>query len=103
MKFTLKEKKEAEEANDIMRQIWVKRASDQSTAGTPRKYVSVQNTIVDRSSVRNVLSTEDWDLVLKGAKTITTPKDGIIISQGEEYQRIYQITKGVCRTEASGL
>jgi hypothetical protein len=38
-------------------------------------------------------------MILKGAKTITVAKDCVIITQGEKYQRIYQINRGQCRIE----
>ena len=47
-----------------------------------------------------VLTAEDWDVILKGgAKSINVPKDGVIISSGEQYQKIFQISKGTARIE----
>ncbi len=51
------------------------------------------------SKIYKVLSKGEWDLILKGAKTMTLKQGDIIIAQGEEYQRIYQISKGICRIE----
>lgn len=51
------------------------------------------------TEVFNVLPQSDWDMMLKGARTITIPTDEIIINQGEEYQRIFQIVRGECRIE----
>lgn len=55
------------------------------------------------SHIYQVLSPMDWDMILKGAKSITVPKNGVIITQGEKYQRIYQINRGECRIEVSAL
>ena len=104
-----------------MTQIWAKRSADAATAGTlpksPRSSLPAQavpptqeepkkepsspesSAMMDKQNVRKVLSSEDWDLILKGAKTLKIPKDTVILSQGEQYQRIFQITKGVCRIE----
>ncbi|PRP77326.1 hypothetical protein PROFUN_05571 [Planoprotostelium fungivorum] len=52
------------------------------------------------NKVFQVLRSEDWDMILKGgAKSINVPKDGVIIHSGEQYQKIFQISRGVCRIE----
>ena len=47
----------------------------------------------------NILNKKDWELLLQGAKTQSYNADQIIVSQSEQYQRIYQINKGTCRIE----
>ena len=50
-------------------------------------------------SAYSILTNYDWDMILKGAKTVTLQKDDVIITQGEKYKRIYQINQGQCRIE----
>jgi len=45
------------------------------------------------------MSAEDWDFLLKGSKAVKYAKDEIIIAEGAQYQRLYQLSKGVCRVE----
>jgi hypothetical protein len=44
-------------------------------------------------------SPEDWDLILKGARTVTYKKDDVIIREGEQFRRIFQLARGECRFE----
>jgi serine/threonine protein kinase/CRP-like cAMP-binding protein len=45
------------------------------------------------------LTSDDWDLLLTGAKFETLRKNQVIIAQDESATRIYQIAKGACRAE----
>ena len=45
------------------------------------------------------LLAEDWDMILKGAKTRSYSSGDAILKQGESYQRIYQISQGRVRVE----
>jgi len=45
------------------------------------------------------LTKEDWDDLLQGSKLLTYQKEDIIISEGQNFQRIYQIVEGKCRVE----
>lgn len=44
-------------------------------------------------------SVEDWDLILKGARTVTYRKDDVVIREGEQFRRIFQLARGECRFE----
>lgn len=44
-------------------------------------------------------SAEDWDLILKGARTVTYKKDDVVIREGEQFRRIFQLARGECRFE----
>ena len=44
-------------------------------------------------------SPEDWDLILKGARTVTYKKDDVVIREGEQFRRIFQLARGECRFE----
>jgi serine/threonine protein kinase/CRP-like cAMP-binding protein len=48
------------------------------------------------------LTSDDWDLLLSGAKCETLARDTVIIAQDEWATRIYQIAKGSCRAEKDG-
>lgn len=44
-------------------------------------------------------SPSDWDVILKGARTVTYQKDDVIMKDGERVRRIYQLLNGECRFE----
>jgi hypothetical protein len=103
-KFHFKTDKEADEAADVIRQLHSKQVQDQSGA-VSEVVIKPDVPAVEEeepgkipSKILKVLSQDEWDVILKGAKTLSVPKGGIIINQGEEYQRIYQISKGICAT-----
>jgi len=56
---------------------------------------------VDLDYEADILSAFDWAVLLKESKYTTFNKDGLIIKEGQEALRIYQIAKGVCRVEKS--
>jgi CRP-like cAMP-binding protein len=106
-KFIFKEKKELLEAHGLLKQMWatkqpvlIRRESSANSTGPTISRVASGDSA---SKVFKVLPPEDWDLILKGAKCISVRKDEVIIAQGEHYQRIYQISRGVCRTEVKIL
>jgi hypothetical protein len=45
---------------------------------------------------KDPLTKEDWDLVLKGAKTEVYSKGETVICEGQQYQRLYHIGRGSC-------
>eukprot|EP01120_Amphizonella_sp_Union-15-10_P006661 TRINITY_DN2179_c0_g1_i1.p1 TRINITY_DN2179_c0_g1~~TRINITY_DN2179_c0_g1_i1.p1 ORF type:complete len:189 (-),score=35.46 TRINITY_DN2179_c0_g1_i1:51-566(-) len=47
------------------------------------------------------MTQQDWDLILSNAKYETFPKDVPIISEGDTFQRIFQLSKGACRVETT--
>jgi len=46
------------------------------------------------------MTPEDWKLIIGGAKRLVCKKGTTIIAEGNEFQRIFQIVRGKCRTEA---
>jgi len=42
---------------------------------------------------------EDWNAILKDAAALTFVRNDVIIQEGDQHQRIYQITNGECRIE----
>lgn len=102
-----KEKKEAEEAHDISKQIWshvsIEGSSKSIRVPEPRGSLPPAPEGLPVSNTSNVMAPEDWDLLLKGARTMTVKKNTVIVQQGEMFQRIYHINKGVCRTEVGIL
>jgi len=48
------------------------------------------------------MTSDDWNLLLGGAKCLTFAKNATIIAEGVEATRIYQIGRGVCRAEKGG-
>lgn len=111
MKLSFKTEAEAEEAGYMIRSLSSKHKSAEKpsllrgTSVGPTNFAAAAAQESDQESVPSkiykVLSVEEWDLILKGAKTVTLKQGEIIIAQGEEYQRIYQISKGSCRIEVS--
>jgi CRP-like cAMP-binding protein len=58
------------------------------------------STIDKRKEIdRFMLSEEDRAKILKGAKCLTYQKDEYVISEGDMFQRIYQLARGSCRIE----
>jgi len=49
------------------------------------------------------LTSSDWDLILRGAKRVTFKKNDVIISEGSDFQRIFQVVRGSCRIEKTLL
>ena len=45
------------------------------------------------------LSSIDWDLLLRGAKRIIFKKNDVLMKEGVESQRIFQLVRGYCRIE----
>ena len=46
------------------------------------------------------MTSEDWKLILGGAKKLISRKDMVIVAAGSEFQRIFQVVRGTCRTES---
>eukprot|EP01114_Cavostelium_apophysatum_P011920 TRINITY_DN2649_c0_g1_i2.p1 TRINITY_DN2649_c0_g1~~TRINITY_DN2649_c0_g1_i2.p1 ORF type:complete len:1487 (-),score=443.17 TRINITY_DN2649_c0_g1_i2:51-4511(-) len=105
-KFGFKNKQDASDALEFIKQLSAKkplpgtRLSRVFTTelATPRSRSSTLDTD-EMGRVFKVLPAEDWDLFLKGAKSLHVDKDGAVTTQGEVYQRIYQISRGHCRIE----
>jgi len=56
---------------------------------------STQKPIIEEE----ILSPDDWQLLLQESKCRTFPKDAVIMKEGEWATRIHQIAKGTCRVE----
>ena len=67
--------------------------SDSSDAVTRRHSIQ-ENEEEDGVPVDTTLTSDDWDLLLAGAKCETVAKDTVIIAEEEWATRIYQIGKG---------
>ncbi|KYQ93328.1 RasGEF domain-containing protein [Tieghemostelium lacteum] len=48
------------------------------------------------SNITDLPTRDEWNLILKGAKSVTFKKGDILMSEGVEYQKIFQIIKGEC-------
>eukprot|EP01119_Soliformovum_irregulare_P022725 TRINITY_DN7826_c0_g1_i2.p1 TRINITY_DN7826_c0_g1~~TRINITY_DN7826_c0_g1_i2.p1 ORF type:complete len:1295 (+),score=332.56 TRINITY_DN7826_c0_g1_i2:87-3971(+) len=48
------------------------------------------------------LNQQDWAQILKGSEFVTFARDEIILEEGSESARIYQIGSGICRIEKRG-
>ena len=58
------------------------------------------NNAADASDRYNWLpSEEDWQLILKGARSVTYKKDDVVIREGEQFRRVFQLARGECRFE----
>lgn len=68
------------------------------TAAEPLE-ASVATAVVDPES----LSQDDWDFLLRGAKLQSFQRNDPIVTEGQIFQRIYQIVDGVCRIEKAGV
>lgn len=121
--FTFKEPSEAVEAHDMVKELWQRHSKSlpttpQSSSPSisrfhifffflinflmfffPNRRTSGSEVTQLMNEVFNALPQSDWDIMLKGAKTIVIPKGELIVHQGEEYQRIFQIVRGDCRID----
>ena len=65
--------------------------------------LDIQKSLVESAGAEaESLTKDDWDLVLRDAKLIKFKKDEIIISEGDYFQRIFQLSAGRCRAEKRG-
>jgi len=46
---------------------------------------------------------QDWEEILKGAKSMSYKKDEVLIQEKLEYNNLYQISRGSCRIEKQGM
>eukprot|EP01103_Thecamoeba_quadrilineata_P019456 TRINITY_DN7892_c0_g1_i1.p1 TRINITY_DN7892_c0_g1~~TRINITY_DN7892_c0_g1_i1.p1 ORF type:complete len:1077 (+),score=244.67 TRINITY_DN7892_c0_g1_i1:35-3265(+) len=58
---------------------------------------SSQNLLTPPPSL--TLTDTDWKHILEGAKSKIHKRDEVIIQEGQQYQRLYQINRGSCRIE----
>eukprot|EP01114_Cavostelium_apophysatum_P015009 TRINITY_DN4008_c0_g1_i4.p1 TRINITY_DN4008_c0_g1~~TRINITY_DN4008_c0_g1_i4.p1 ORF type:complete len:1425 (+),score=391.51 TRINITY_DN4008_c0_g1_i4:717-4991(+) len=88
-----------DEAFDMMDSLW------QSFSSNSRlfKKLGESSELNDEDFPQDpeMLTTEDWQLLLQGAKCVTFRKDEPIVTEGQYFQRIYQIVQGSCRIEKS--
>jgi len=71
-------------------------------ASSPRSHrVDVSYLDVPVISKDTALSSEDWDLLLRGASTMVFFKDDLILLEGSSRQRLFYISEGECRVEKS--
>eukprot|EP01102_Stenamoeba_stenopodia_P000971 TRINITY_DN10882_c0_g1_i2.p1 TRINITY_DN10882_c0_g1~~TRINITY_DN10882_c0_g1_i2.p1 ORF type:complete len:1058 (+),score=235.92 TRINITY_DN10882_c0_g1_i2:60-3233(+) len=49
------------------------------------------------------LTENDWEEILKGAKSMSYKKDEVLIQEKLEYNNLYQISRGSCRIEKQGM
>jgi CRP-like cAMP-binding protein len=70
-------------------------AADNVSAAADSSAVLAKKKEIDRF----MLSEEDRAKILKGAKCLIYQKDDYVISEGDQFQRIYQLARGSCRIE----
>lgn len=98
-RFTFDSTKERDEANSVAESLWS--GAQQSTILKNALDDSVERKTegdVDTES----LTPEDWEFLLQGIKPKTFEYNRTIVSEGQYFQRIYQIAKGQCRVEKFG-
>lgn len=89
---------QSKEGFDILHALWQKQTLPEISSPRRRSTLKRSREI---ESIFQELPNEDWDLIVSGAKSITLPKNGIILFQGEKYQKMFQINRGVCRIEVN--
>lgn len=103
----MKDANEAKEAYDMIKQFWQRhsgRLPSSPLTSSPNITRRISNAIeTPTTEVNNILPQTDWDMMLKGAKTSTLPEGHTLIQQNEEFQRIFQITRGICRIEVNHI
>jgi len=104
-KFTFLTQRECNDAFDLAESLWVSfntnlDPDNNSEVLSQRKLLHKQS--FDEDDDNNdpeMLSKEDWEFLLQGAKTEDFKMNEVIVSEGEDVQRIYQIIEGTCRIE----
>lgn len=48
-------------------------------------------------------SLQDWATLLQGAKTLHFDQDQLVLREGSNSQKIFQVTSGQCRVERAGV
>eukprot|EP01100_Stratorugosa_tubuloviscum_P012523 TRINITY_DN597_c0_g2_i10.p1 TRINITY_DN597_c0_g2~~TRINITY_DN597_c0_g2_i10.p1 ORF type:complete len:877 (+),score=349.05 TRINITY_DN597_c0_g2_i10:674-3304(+) len=72
-------------------------STTQSSANTIQQQINQAEELTNQA-----LTEEDWAMLLKGANVCKFTKDQIIINEGQQYQRLFHLTKGRCRVERTG-
>mmetsp|Transcript_4454 Transcript_4454/g.6234 ORF Transcript_4454/g.6234 Transcript_4454/m.6234 type:complete len:1257 (-) Transcript_4454:61-3831(-) len=115
-KFLFSEDKERDAAFDMLESLFKTlksrpmRSNGQVSLGTEelRRQIKQQDSESsdDEQAQSNEdheqLTPEDWDDLLEGAKLLVFKKGDVIITEGENFQRIYQLVEGECRIEKGG-
>jgi CRP-like cAMP-binding protein len=66
----------------------------------PDDALARRNTLATASDDGGSLTSDDWELLTKGAKRLKFARDDAVVREGDVYQRLYQITAGTCRVQA---
>eukprot|EP01097_Dermamoeba_algensis_P009489 TRINITY_DN667_c0_g1_i4.p1 TRINITY_DN667_c0_g1~~TRINITY_DN667_c0_g1_i4.p1 ORF type:complete len:916 (-),score=254.98 TRINITY_DN667_c0_g1_i4:345-3092(-) len=105
-----KTEKERDDALTIVSSLWKKvSVSDESSRSSSKlRSASLVNELRDSQEDdkpfedQEPLTKEDLELLLKGAKLVSYPKEAIVVQEGQLYQRLFQINKGTCRITKMG-
>lgn len=101
--FSFRDERWRNEAFDMLSSLW---QSSLRNSSIPESAISEINKKASKESLiyddPEALNKEDWDMLLQGAKLQSYPKDTVIVQEGDNFQRIYQIVEGVCRIEKGG-
>eukprot|EP01124_Arcella_intermedia_P005670 TRINITY_DN13354_c0_g2_i1.p1 TRINITY_DN13354_c0_g2~~TRINITY_DN13354_c0_g2_i1.p1 ORF type:complete len:1073 (+),score=274.40 TRINITY_DN13354_c0_g2_i1:427-3219(+) len=92
------------EAEKIIKDVWETHRSSDDSHSDSRINIVNKNKKEDEDITKKLQPTpEDWQLILKGSRTVHYQKDEVIIKEGKKYRQLYQLTKGVCRIEKEGI
>jgi len=94
-KISLNNVNQAKEAFDIIHPLWKKETVPKQS--TLRRQSVKSSKEMDK--IFQELPASDWELILSGAKSISLPYGSVILEQGEKYQKMFQINRGVCKAE----
>lgn len=92
---------QTKEAFDIISELWQKRSIPDNVETPKRKDTLKQSQEIDK--IFEELPRDNWDAILTASKSITLPRNGVILSQGEKYQKMFQINRGTCRIEVHNI
>jgi len=110
-KFTFTSQSIRDEAFDMLESLWQScnnnLRSFRKVASVEAPSVSTYERKISQDDIEDIqdpesLTEDDWHILLQGSKRVTYNKDQAIITEGENFQRIYQIIEGGCRIEKGG-
>eukprot|EP01124_Arcella_intermedia_P009174 TRINITY_DN15952_c0_g1_i1.p1 TRINITY_DN15952_c0_g1~~TRINITY_DN15952_c0_g1_i1.p1 ORF type:complete len:1775 (-),score=412.71 TRINITY_DN15952_c0_g1_i1:1327-5910(-) len=100
--YTFASLRNIEKAYKILHDVW--NAKKLSSSGNPAKETNRSLQKKDKDLTKQLKPTpKDWEILLKGSRTVSYKKDEVIMKEDENYRQIYQVSRGVCKIMKNGV